>query len=68
MHVEVIRVALGSAMAFAVLKGPGYRKLIVNTDEPAGRPLDEAQREAGIADWVSWLESTEDVPGQREVG
>lgn len=66
MHVEVIRVALGSAAAFAVLRGPGYRKLIINTDEPPGRPLSPADREQGIADLIAAF--AVDVPEQRETG
>lgn len=63
MHVEVIRLALGSAAAFAVLKGPGYRKLIINTDEPPGRPLGPKERERGIAELVAALM---ELPEQRQ--
>ena len=68
VHVEVIRLALGDAAAFAVLRGPGYRKLIINTDEPPGRPVPPEQREAGIAEWVEWLKHSDDVPEHRETG
>lgn len=66
MHVEVIRLALGQGAAFAVLKGPGYRKLIVNTDDVPGRPITEMERERGIAEWVRWLNAQQDVPEQRQ--
>lgn len=63
MHVEVIRLALGSAAAFAVLKGPGYRKLIINTDEPPGHPLGSKECERGIAELVAALM---ELPEQRQ--
>jgi hypothetical protein len=61
----VIRLSLGKAAAFAVINGPGYRKLIVNTDDMDGRPLSEADRERGIAQWIRVLSAADPLPMQR---
>jgi hypothetical protein len=61
VHVEVIRLALGQNCAFGVLKGQGYRKLIVNEDYMPDRPLTPEEREAGINDYIALLEAESDA-------
>lgn len=64
-HVEVIRLSLGAAAAFSVIRGPGYVKLFLNTDHLPDRPLTDSEREAGLQDWlrIAGVDVTEQKTG-----